>query len=74
MEELKAWLRGAAKSVTMWWNSVCGVVAAVITDLPNVLPDIAHVVSPEIYKWLLFANIIGNMLLRVKTNTSLKYR
>lgn len=71
MDDLKAWLRGAVKSTTMWFNSVFGVVAAVVTDLPNVLPDLAPMVSPGIYKWLLFANILGNMALRVKTKVAL---
>ena len=71
IDDIKAWFRGAVKSVTMWFNSVFAVVATVITDLPTVLPDLASVLPPDVYKYLLFLNILGNMALRVKTRLPL---
>lgn len=71
LERIKTWLRGAAKSATMWFNSIFAVVASVITELPSVLPQVATVLPPDVYKYLLFVNILGNMALRVKTRLPL---
>ena len=71
IDDIKAWLSGAAKSVTMWFNSVFAVVATMITELPSVLPELASVLPPDVYKYLLFLNILGNMALRVKTRLPL---
>lgn len=67
----RAWFRGAVKSATMWFNSVFAVVASVIAELPSVLPELASVLPPDVYKYLLFLNIFGNMVLRVKTRLPL---
>lgn len=68
---IKAWFRGAVKSVTMWFNSVFAVAATIITELPSALPELASVLPPDVYKYLLFLNILGNMALRVKTKLPL---
>lgn len=70
-DDIKVWLRGAVKSATMWFNSIFAVVASVITELPSVLPELASVLPPDVYKYLLFLNILGNMALRVKTRLPL---
>ena len=69
--KVKMWLQGAVKSFTIWFNAVCAVVAGVITDLPTVLPDLAPVLPADVYKWLLFLNILGNFALRAKTKLPL---
>ena len=71
IDNIKTWLSGAVKSVTMWFNSVFAVVATMITELPSILPELASVLPPDVYKYLLFLNILGNMALRVKTRLPL---
>ena len=70
-DEAKAWIRGAFRSSTMWFNSSFAAVAGIVAELPSVLPDLAPMLPPSIYKWLLFANVLGNMALRVKTRVAL---
>lgn len=68
---MKAWLIGCVKSWTIRFNSVFAVVATVITELPTVLPDLASALPPDVYKYLLFLNILCNMALRIKTRLPL---
>lgn len=62
-------LKNAWKSWTIWFNALAATVLGVLPMLQDSLPALAQYV-PDI-KWAAVGIIIGNVLLRFKTNTSL---
>lgn len=63
-------LRGALKSLTIWWNVIAGAVLGILPMLQDALPAIQQYV-PDI-RWAAVVVIVGNVLLRFKTNTALQ--
>jgi len=71
VNRLKNWLRGAYRSMTIWFNSITGTLAAAIPLIPEYLPDLKPYLTQNAYMTLLIINIVGNILLRAKTKTAL---
>lgn len=67
----KRWAIGAVKSLTVWVNSVAGLLIICLPDLEKALPQLAPHLGPETYKQLALVVILSNLALRVKTNKSL---
>ncbi len=64
-------LKGTFKSLTIWFN---GVAASIIVGWPYLadsLPQLVDYLTPEAYKSLMGIVILGNILLRFKTNKPL---
>ena len=69
---LKSDLKRIHKSFVIWFN---GLSAALITALPfaqDNFPQLQEYVSPAFYKHAMVAIIVGNIILRFKTNSSLR--
>ena len=66
---IKAWW----KSMTIWFNSALTALAAIVTspDLMSQLQLVKAYVPDNIYKWLFLVTIVGNLLLRKKTNSGI---
>lgn len=67
---IKAWW----KSTTLWFNSALGSVALLLPDLTAQLPVLKQNLPDDIYKWLLYVVVFGNVLLRKRTSTAIGMR
>jgi len=65
MEKLKAWLKGAVASWTIWFNAVGIPILYWLADNVEVWQEVAGEYTNEII-------IIVNVLLRIKTTSSLQ--
>ena len=65
-------LKGARRSFTVWFNSVVAVIIGIMPMLQDALPMLAQYV-PNI-KWVAVALIVGNVILRFKTNVPLEIK
>lgn len=68
---MKKKLRGAARSWTIWFNGVSASVFAAVPVLQDSLPQLQQYISPQMYKWVGLFVVIGNIVLRFRTTTSL---
>ena len=68
-------LRGALKSWTIWFNGVLLTAmpfsSQMIQGVHDNLPDLSPYLPDNIFKAIGIVVVIGNMLLRAKTNSSL---
>lgn len=64
-------LKGAAKSVTMWFNGIFATVATAIPFALDSFPALEQYLPTNIYKHLMVALIVGNMVLRFRTSKPL---
>lgn len=80
---MKAWLsdaikaaykdiRALHKSWTIWFNGVGLTLIELLPYLAETFPELEAYVSPEFYKQATTVLIIGNILLRFKTRTTLR--
>lgn len=72
MDTLKAKLAGARKSLTIWFNGCALALLPLVTNIQDVLPTLQQF-APDI-KWFAMAVILGNALLRFKTNNGLEHK
>lgn len=68
---LKYWLQGALKSWTIWFNGICGALMALLPLVQEYLPYLQQALTPGVYRFLLIGFVVGNILLRFKTNSAL---
>lgn len=72
---MKNTLRGALRSLTVWFNAVAAGLLALLPDLLPALADAAPslqpYLGPDVYRWLMVLIVVGNILLRARTSTSL---
>lgn len=66
--------KGASKSLTVWLNTIALAALPFIDTLQQTLPSLQGSVSGTIYKVLGAVVIVGNILLRFKTNTDLAHK
>jgi len=69
---LRQRLSGMKKSFTIWFNSVVGTAVVGIPQLQDSLPQIQTYIPENFFKILAVTLIIGNILLRIKTNRGLE--
>lgn len=69
---MKAKIKGAAKSRTIWFNSITGMLLVALPKLQDALPSLQSFITPEIYRWLLIVAVVGNIILRAVTDTALE--
>lgn len=65
-------IRGAAKSRTVWFNSIAATLAGALPMLQEALPSLQAHITPEIYRWLFIVVVVGNILLRAITTKPLE--
>jgi len=71
MDKLKATIKGAFKSFTIWFNGIMAAALALVPAASAMLPQLQGAVPDQVYKWLMLTTIIGNFVLRVKTDKPL---
>lgn len=70
-DRFKKWLKGAFKSMTVWFNSIAGMLIVALPDIQNTLPQLSAYLGQEAYKWLALTVVLSNIALRAKTTKSL---
>lgn len=70
-KKTKAKLNGATRSWTMWFNGVLLAALPLIDTLKDTMPQLQPYVTPDVYKWMGLVVVIGNIILRFKTNAGL---
>lgn len=78
---IKEHLFGAKKSITIWFNGVIGAIWSVVTliqanpefiaTFQDSLPQLQQYLTPGLYQNITALLVIGNIILRFKTNNSL---
>ena len=71
VNRLRDWIKGALKSLTVWFNSVAGILIVALPDMQNNLPQLAAYLGPDLYKYLALTVVLSNIGLRAKTTSSL---
>lgn len=73
--ELKKQIRGAARSWTIWFNGLLLAMLPFATDililLPQLLPEVKPYMPANAYEFMGKVVVIGNILLRFRTKSSL---
>jgi len=64
-------LRGALRSTTIWFNTTAASIVAVLPILQDSIPALQPYLGPDVYRYAMGGIIGANILLRVKTKTSL---
>ncbi len=59
------------KSLTIWFNSVMGMVVVGLPMAQDSLPQLQGYLQANAYHYLMGALIVGNIILRFKTNSAL---
>ncbi len=71
MDKIWGTIRGSFKSFTMWFNGIMASVLASFPVLHDSLPQLADYLTQDIYKKLMAVTVVGNIILRIKTNKAL---
>lgn len=69
--KVKAWVAGVFKSWTMWFNGALLTAGMYASEIQMALPTLREFVTPELYGKVFIGAAAVNLLLRMKTNTSL---
>lgn len=64
-------LRGALRSATIWFNGLAATVVGGLPILQDSVPALQPYLGPDVYRYAMGGIIAANILLRVKTKTSL---
>ncbi len=71
MYDFKTKFKNSYKSLTIWLNGLLLVITPYLDLAQQYLPGIQEYVSGNIYKYLIIAVIVLNLLLRFRTKNSL---
>lgn len=74
IETLKARIRRAHKSLTLWFNGLLGAVALTLPYAQDSLPQMQAYLPANVYHWLMGVVVAGNILLRFKTVADLAHK
>lgn len=70
-KEFLAKLKGARKSLTIWLNAIAAGAVAALPYAADQLPQLQPYLGADLYQKIGFAIVVGNMILRFKTNQGL---
>ena len=62
------------KSLTVWFNTLSGTAIAMVPLAMEQLPVLKDYLPTNWYMWALLALTVGNLIIRVKTNTAIGMR
>lgn len=68
---MKKKIRGAKRSLTIWINSAFASISVALPIAQDQIPQVKPFIPPEIYHYMLMFVIVGNVLLRFRTNKGL---
>ena len=64
-------IKGAWRSVVIWFNGLLLAAFPLLEVAKESLPELAQYISPGVYKWMGLAVVLANIALRFKTSASL---
>jgi hypothetical protein len=67
-------LKGAWRSVTIWFNGLLLASLPLYDAFKDSLPDMQEYLPGDIYKWVGVAVVVVNLALRFKTKTDLAHK
>jgi len=68
---MKAKLKNAWRSWTIWFNSIIGSVMTLLPVAQDSFPQIQAYIPPHVYQWVMGIIVVGNIILRFKTTLDL---
>lgn len=71
LTRLRAMLARLHKSMTIWFNSVMGLLLVYWTDIQASMTDLERLMTPDAYAVTVKVMLVGNILLRFKTTQAL---
>lgn len=71
LRKLLARLRGAKRSLTIWFNGIAGALVLVLPVAQEVFPQMSGYIPQDTYRLLMGLIIAANILLRFKTTVDL---
>ncbi len=71
-ESFKAKAVNCHRSLTIWFNSIIGALIVGLPQLQDSLPQLQGYIPEDAYRQLTTLVLIGNMLLRFRTNKPLE--
>lgn len=72
MNNIMARIRGARRSLTIWFNSIVGTVAILLPAAQDSFPQMQQYLPDSFYKTAMGLVIAANIALRFKTTMDLK--
>lgn len=72
MKNLIDKLKGALRSFTVWFNGLLLAALPLFEVAKEYLPELQTYVTPEVYKWVGLAVVVGNIMLRFRTSMPLE--
>lgn len=73
-QNIKGDLSRIHTSMTIWFNSVIGSAALFLPDLIALMPDIQEYIEVPTYKTWMLVLLVGNFILRFRTNKALRHK
>lgn len=70
-ERFKEDVVNAHKSLTIWFNSIMGMLVVALPMAQDQLPQLQEYVPANLYHYAMGALVAGNIILRFKTNGAL---
>jgi hypothetical protein len=67
-------LKGAWRSVTVWFNVIFGMIVTNFDAIRDNLPQLQPYLTPGLFGKLMVIGIVANILLRFKTNCDLAHK
>lgn len=67
MSSMRAKLKGAKNSATIWFNGIAAAAIVLLPEAQNQFPQLQPYINETIYRWSMGILIVGNILLRFKT-------
>lgn len=74
MPTFKQRIRGARKSLTIWFNSVAGTLIAAIPFAQDNLPQLQGYLPTNAYQYAMGFVVAANILLRFRTTQGLEHK
>ncbi len=68
----KADLAKAHRSATVWFNALAGMAVLYLPQMQEQFPQLQDYLPPNAYHYAMGAVVLGNVLLRFKTNCALR--
>ena len=62
------------KSLTIWFNGVLLTLVEAVPMLAEQLPAMKAYLPDDIYRWAFLVLVVGNLLIRARTNTAIGVR
>ena len=67
-------IRGARKSLVIWFNTIVGTAVTLLPVAQESFPQLQEYLPANIYQWVMGALVVGNIILRFRTTLDLAHK